>query len=295
MVLGLGVLVGIGAPAARGAGSDPLRIVGPGREAHPPDWGVRTDAQHQWRDPRPQLSPPRGHDRVARRGGPRHPSGRGEQGGRGGRRGGACRAAGGAAPGGSGARRGGPRGRRRDRWARAHRPCRRVHPRPRLPAVQPGIPGGAPGLARACDPASSRRGSTSSATGSRTRWPIHGGTLAACRPRRGHCAHSGPLADSVRSGRMRPGWALRCIHVARLREQPEQSIGEALRSAGVDDAAFDCLVRPFLSGRPRGFSPRDPRVVSPTRSCAPSWPGLPGCPMAGWTSCRDDWPQGSRS
>jgi phytoene dehydrogenase-like protein len=57
----------------------------------------------------------------------------------------------------------------------------------------------------------------------------------------------------------------------------EQGIGAALRSAGVDDAAFDCLVRPFLSGVLADATLETPRVVADDilRSFLAGTPGVP--------------------
>lgn len=57
----------------------------------------------------------------------------------------------------------------------------------------------------------------------------------------------------------------------------DQSIGEALRSAGVDDAAFDCLVRPFLSGVLADVALETPRGVADEilRTFLAGTPGVP--------------------
>jgi phytoene dehydrogenase-like protein len=57
----------------------------------------------------------------------------------------------------------------------------------------------------------------------------------------------------------------------------EQGIGEALRSAGVDDAAFDCLVRPFLSGVLADSALESPRGVADEilRTFLAGTPGVP--------------------
>ncbi len=61
----------------------------------------------------------------------------------------------------------------------------------------------------------------------------------------------------------------------------EQGIGEALRSAGVDDAALDCLVRPFLSGVLADTALETPRVVADDilRSFLAGTPGVPEAGM----------------
>ena len=60
----------------------------------------------------------------------------------------------------------------------------------------------------------------------------------------------------------------------------EQGIGEALRSAGVDDAAFDCLVRPFLSGVLADSALETPRGVA-DEILRTFLAGTPGVPEAG--------------
>jgi phytoene dehydrogenase-like protein len=59
-----------------------------------------------------------------------------------------------------------------------------------------------------------------------------------------------------------------------------QGIGEALRSAGVDDAAFDCLVRPFLSGVLADSALETPRGVADD-ILRTFLAGTPGVPEAG--------------
>ncbi len=129
---------------------------------------------------------------------------------------------------------------------------------------------------------------------------------------------SHPLADPRRDPRSLPattrslralgatrGLAAFASYAARLgtpahpRRTPpgkaDQGIGEALRAAGVDEAA-PRLPRAAVPVRGAGGRRRsNPRAGSSTTSCGPSWPGLPGCLTRGWTSCRAAWPRASRS
>ncbi len=61
----------------------------------------------------------------------------------------------------------------------------------------------------------------------------------------------------------------------------DQGIGDALRAAGVDDAALDCLVRPFLSGVLADDALETPRVVADEilRSFLAGTPGVPAAGM----------------
>jgi phytoene dehydrogenase-like protein len=61
----------------------------------------------------------------------------------------------------------------------------------------------------------------------------------------------------------------------------DQSIGEALRSSGVDEAAFDCLVRPFLSGVLADEGLESPRGVVDVilRTFLAGTPGVPDAGM----------------
>ncbi len=61
----------------------------------------------------------------------------------------------------------------------------------------------------------------------------------------------------------------------------DQGIGEALRAAGVDDAAMDCLVRPFLSGVLADTALETPRAVADDilRSFLAGTPGVPEAGM----------------
>lgn len=60
-------------------------------------------------------------------------------------------------------------------------------------------------------------------------------------------------------------------------ERADQGIGEALRAAGVDDAAFDCLVRPFLSGVLADSALETPRGIADDilRTFLAGTPGVP--------------------
>jgi len=116
---------------------------------------------------------------------------------------------------------------------------------------------------------------------------------------------SHPLADPRRDPRSLPattrslralgatrGLGVFASYVARLgtpqhprRTLPgraDQGIGEALRSAGVDDAAFDCLVRPFLSGVLADAALESPRGVADDilRTFLAGTPGVPDAGMA---------------
>jgi hypothetical protein len=64
-------------------------------------------------------------------------------------------------------------------------------------------------------------------------------------------------------------------------ERADQPIGEALRAAGVDDPAFECLVGPFLSGVLADAALESPRAVVDDilRSFLAGTPGVPEAGM----------------
>ena len=92
--------------------------------------------------------------------------------------------------------------------------------------------------------------------------------LGATRGLGAFASYAARLGTPAHPRRTPPAWA-------------DQAIGEALRAAGVDDAALECLVRPFLSGVLADAALETPRAVVDDilRTFLAGTPGVPASGM----------------